>query len=135
MASLRTLLNTECEILAFLCKLVVRKIIFSLYAIQPFDKYFGFILSHNLARHYERAKYIGMVDIGLVITGLRGSVVYTDNFRLQYTRSPYDRDSYKKTGRFSALQMLDDPKNPSKYLVVPFINAISQGWIDPFQQK
>lgn len=88
-----------------------------------------------MARLYEKSKYFGMVDLGLAITGLKGGVVFTNNEHLQFSRTPYDRDSYRKSGRFSTSQMLDDPTNPSKYLVMPFINAISQGWIDPFQQK
>lgn len=88
-----------------------------------------------MAKLYEKSKYIGMVDMGLAITGLNGSVVHTNELRLLNARTPYDRDMYKKTGRFSALQMLDNPRESSKYLVMPFINAISQGWIDPFQQK
>lgn len=88
-----------------------------------------------LGRLYSKASYIGMVDIGLALTGLKGTVAYTNNMRLHYPRIPYDRPEYKKSGRFPALQMLDDPFMPSKYLSMPFIKAISQGWIDPFQRK
>lgn len=85
-----------------------------------------------MGKLYERSAYIGMVDFGLALTGLKGSVPFTNNFRLHYSRVPYDRSEYKKTGRFSAIQLLEDPISPSKYLVMPFVNAISQGWIDPF---
>jgi len=88
-----------------------------------------------MGKLYERTAYIGMVDIGLALTGLKGCVPYTNNLRLHYVRVPYDRSEYKKSGRFSAVQLLEDPIGPSKYLVMPFVKAISQGWINPFLQK
>lgn len=84
---------------------------------------------------HAKAAYIGMVDIGLAMTGLKGSVADTNDMRLRLARIPYDRPDYKKAGRFSASLMLDDPISPSKYLAMPFVKAISQGWIDPFQRK
>jgi hypothetical protein len=88
-----------------------------------------------MGKLYEKTAYIGMVDIGLALTGLKGSVAHTNNLRLHYVRIPYDRPEYKKSARFSAIQMLDDPISASKYLVMPFVKAISQGWIDPFSQR
>jgi hypothetical protein len=88
-----------------------------------------------MGRLYERASYIGMIDIGLAMTGLKGSVVHTNNLRLHFTRIPYDRPDYRRSGRFSAIQMLEDPLSPAKYLTTPFVKAISQGWIDPFSQR
>ncbi len=88
-----------------------------------------------MGKLYERTAYIGMVDIGLALTGLKGSVPYTNNLRLHYVRVPYDRSEYKKSGRSSAVQLLEDSVSPSKYLVMPFVKAISQGWIDPFSQR
>lgn len=88
-----------------------------------------------MARLYEKANYFGMVDVGIALTGVKGSVVNLHDYEIQPSYPPYDRDDYKKSRRFSALQMLEDPISPSKYLVVPFMNAISQGRIDPFQQK
>jgi hypothetical protein len=84
---------------------------------------------------FEKAHYIGMLDLGITITGLKGGVVYTNDARLQYTRSHYDLDTYRKSSRFSVLQTLDDPISTSKYLVMPLINAISDGWIHPYQDK
>jgi len=87
-----------------------------------------------IGKLYEKTAYIGMVDIGLALTGLKGTLPYTNNLRLHYVRVPYDRSEYKKSGRFSAVQLLEDPISPSKYLVMPFVKAISQGWIDPFRR-
>lgn len=88
-----------------------------------------------LGRLYERTKYYGMVDLGLAITGIMGSVLFSKDIRFQYMRSSYEYDTYKKTGRFSALQMKEDPYTPTKALLMPFIDSISQGRIDLFQQK
>lgn len=88
-----------------------------------------------MGKLYERTAYIGMVDIGLALTGLKGSMPYTSTLRLHYVRVPYDRSEYKKSGRLTAVQLLEDPISPSKYLVMPFVKAISQGWIDPFSQR
>jgi len=88
-----------------------------------------------MARLYEKANYISMVDVGIVLTGLKGSVVNLHDYEMQPSYPPYDRDDYKKSSRFTALQMLEDPMHSSKYLVVPFMKAISQDRIDPFKQK
>lgn len=87
------------------------------------------------ARLYEKASYIGMVDLGIAIIGLKDSIVYTNDIRIQYVRTPYDRDKYTKTRRFSAMQLLDEPQNAAQYLVMPLINALSQNRIDPFRHK
>ena len=88
-----------------------------------------------MGRLFAKAPYIGMVDVGLAMTGLKGCVAYSNDMRLRFARIPYDRTEYKKSGRFTASQMLDDPINPSKYLAKPFLKAISQGLIDPFLRK
>lgn len=84
---------------------------------------------------YEKTAYCGMVDIGLALTGLKGSIPFTNHLILRYSRVPYDRSEYQKSGRFSALELLKDPVRPSKYLVMPFVKAISQGLIDPFSRR
>jgi hypothetical protein len=88
-----------------------------------------------MAKLYEKARYVGLVDMGIALTGLKGCVANTNAHYLQYSSPPYDCDSYKKSGQFSAIQMLDDPLISSKYLVMSFIKAISQDRIDPFRQK
>jgi hypothetical protein len=88
-----------------------------------------------IAKLYEKTGYIGMLDLGIAIIGLKGSIVYTNNRNREYGRIPYDRDKYTKTRRFSALQLLDEPQNAAQYLVMPLINALSQNRIDPFRHK
>lgn len=88
-----------------------------------------------LGRLYERTGYYGMVDVGLAITGMRGAVLYSKDIRSQYLRSAYELDHYKRTGRFYALQMRAEPIIPSRNLLMPFIDAMSQGRVNPFQQK
>jgi hypothetical protein len=88
-----------------------------------------------IAKLYEKASYIGMVDLGIAIIGLKNSIVYTQDLRIQTMRIPYDRDKYTKTRRFSAIKLLDEPRSAAQYLVMPLINALSQNRIDPFRQK
>jgi hypothetical protein len=82
---------------------------------------------------FELSEYMGMIDLGIALTGLKGSVVFTNNWRIQLNRSPFDQESYKKTGRFSNLVIINEPEIAAKYLVMPFINTISQNRINPFE--
>jgi hypothetical protein len=84
---------------------------------------------------YQVAGYSGMLDVGIALTGLRNSVILTNNIRLQYTIKPCDFDKYKKTRRFSNLEVIDAPQKTAKYLVTPFFDAVSQGHLDPFKQE
>lgn len=81
-----------------------------------------------LGGFYERANYIGMVDFGLALTGLKGSIPYTR----YYVNEPYDCNEYRKTMRVSALILIDDNVNITRSLLMPLLNAMSQGRIDPF---
>ena len=81
---------------------------------------------------YKLAGYFGMIDLGIAITGLKGSIVYTNDWHIQISRTPYDQDIYKKSGQFSNFELIEDPKKIAKYLVMPCINAISQNRINPF---
>lgn len=56
---------------------------------------------------FQKINYVGMVDIGLTITGIKGSVYDTRNYRLSHMRKPYDSDMYKEVGRIDAPSLLD----------------------------
>jgi hypothetical protein len=82
---------------------------------------------------YNRSKYFGGVDFGLGITGLKGC---EPHWRKPFWISellPYDQDKYVKTKRVSAIVMKENLIELVKELVMPLVNAISQGAIDPFQ--
>ena len=85
------------------------------------------------ANLYELSGYTGMVDLGIALTGLKESVVYTQDWRLESSRMPYDQDNFKKTGRFSNQIIIENSQQTSEYLIHPFINAISQGQITPYK--
>ncbi len=102
-------------------------------------EFFPFIVAGNttkfialLGEIYTRANYIGMVDIGVAITGIKGSSFIGGSGR---PLSPYDRDEYRRTERISALILKDDPYGPAKKLLMPLFNAISQGYLNPFPKK
>ena len=85
------------------------------------------------ANLYELSGYTGMVDLGIALTGLKESVVYTQDWRLESSRMPYDQDNFKRTGRFSNQIILANLQQTSEYLTNPFVNAISQGYINPYK--
>ena len=85
-----------------------------------------------LGQLYSRARYIGQVDAGVAIIGLRGSVPYTRNLFPRHFATVYDRDEYRKTGRFSAALLRDDLISVARQLLMPLFDAMSQGHLDPF---
>jgi hypothetical protein len=85
---------------------------------------------------YERAKYIGMVDLGLAITGIQGCLPHMPNlFRFERIAVPYIRDEYRKTTRVSGLLIKDDAKQIAQELIMPLINAITLNRSKPFENK
>lgn len=84
---------------------------------------------------YERARYMGMVDIGVAVTGLKGAVPYRGDTWSRLTRIRYDRDAYKRTTRVSALEIKDDAQAIARSLLMPLFAALSQSDRDPFPKK
>jgi hypothetical protein len=87
-----------------------------------------------LGEIYARAKNIGMVDIGIAVTGIKGSVPHSKGFVVRSSLTPYDRDEYRRTNRVSALMFKSDPREMARKLLMPLFNAVSQGRIDPFKR-
>lgn len=85
---------------------------------------------------YAAGTYLGPVDVGIAVTGLKGAVSCTlpqhviDRHFLQ----PYDRDQYRRTERFSASSLGDDPRSAARKLVSPLIRAITAEGYDPFSE-
>lgn len=84
---------------------------------------------------YFRADYVGMVDIGVAITGIKGSIPHTDNYRLRWSLSPYDQNEYRRTDRISALALNTEVYDIARKMLMPIFNAMSQARIDPFPIK
>jgi hypothetical protein len=87
-----------------------------------------------LGKVYNQARHVGLVDIGLALTGLRGSVIDGVGAWAS-TFAPYDRAEYRKTARVSALTLNDDPVAVARSLLMPLFNAMSQNRVDPFPKK
>lgn len=87
-----------------------------------------------LGELYGRANYLGMVDVGLAVTGLEGCVpdLQRNPFR---TLPKFTGRSYRKTARSNAMLLKEDPKSVAARLLMPLVDAISQGTDDPFKGK
>lgn len=88
---------------------------------------------------YENARYAGQVDIGIAITGIQGAI--SDFFRRQPYLYPYEYptlifkdEKYTSTARVAARTLAEDPKRAARELVMPLVNAITQGNYDPFRE-
>ena len=82
-----------------------------------------------LGRLYQNTNYLGMVDLGLAITGLKGTVPYNMHFP-----KPYGRNEYRRTVRLPAHSLNDNPATEARNLLMPLFQAMSQGSIDPFRE-
>jgi hypothetical protein len=85
-----------------------------------------------LGELYDRANHFGMIDIGLAVTGLRDCVPHLprDSFR---PLPKFARSEYRRTSRANAIMLKEDPRRVAAQLVMPLIDAMSQGTDDPFK--
>lgn len=79
-----------------------------------------------LGRLYDKASYFGAVDIGLAIIGLEDCYDYESRNHF-YNEYRFDRADYKKSIRRSAMLLMENAYKPSESLLMPIIEAISQG--------
>lgn len=85
-----------------------------------------------IGKLYEKAKYFGMVDLGVALTGVKGATLYTQNIRYRDYFGSYEENQYRKTLRTSAITLVDEPRQVARQLFMPFFNMMSQGIIKPF---
>jgi hypothetical protein len=83
---------------------------------------------------YAAGSYLGPVDVGLAVTGLRGGTSYALGQRLGVHPTPYDRDQYRRTERLSATTLMNDPRSAARGLVMPLARAITRESYDPFSE-
>lgn len=83
---------------------------------------------------YAAGGYLGPVDVGLAVTGLRGGVSYVLSSRLGIDPTPYDKDQYRRTERLSASLLSDNPRGAARKLVMPLLRAITRDSYDPFSE-
>ena len=89
---------------------------------------------HVLGDLYATGAYLGSVDVGLAVTGLDGAVSGTLHQYLEHRHSshPYDKDEYRRTERFAASTLRDDPRSAARRLVSPLTRATTRELYDPF---
>jgi len=85
---------------------------------------------------FQKINYIGMVDVGLAVTGIKGAMYDTKNYVLRHRRKPYEANIYKEIGRIDALSLLDRElvKIKSEELLVHLFRAFTQGHDNPFDK-
>jgi hypothetical protein len=81
---------------------------------------------------YAAGGYVGSVDVGLAVTGLKGGISYVLSQRLGVIPRPFDKDQYRRVDRFSAPVVSNDPRGAARKLVMPLVQAITRESYDPF---
>jgi hypothetical protein len=86
---------------------------------------------------YERANYAGLVDIGLAVTGIRGSKASIPdlNIRFHSRLVAYDQSDYRRTTRVPAIALLNETTNIARSLLMRLFEAMTQGAYDPFPAR
>ena len=83
---------------------------------------------------YVAGSYFGPVDVGLAVTGLRGGISSALNRHIWIRPTPFDKDQYRRTERFSAATIVNDPRGAARKLVLPLARAITRESYDPFSE-
>ncbi len=90
---------------------------------------------------YEAAGYMGPLDVGLLVTGLRGGVsdwlVHRTSLGAHFYSTPalYDQDEYRRTRRFAALDLLRDPQQAARSLTERLYRTTTGERYDPFATR
>jgi hypothetical protein len=84
---------------------------------------------------YTAGGYLGPVDAGLAVTSLRGGISCVMSRRFGVDPSPYDKDQFRRTDRFSAPAISSDPRGAASKLVLPLARAITRESYDPFSDQ
>jgi hypothetical protein len=83
---------------------------------------------------YDAVGYLGPVDVGVAVTGIRGGVsaALKDHLILRHSLEPYGSERYLRTGRFMAPILRDDPRFAARSLVMPLVRVITLEGYNPF---
>ncbi len=84
---------------------------------------------------YAAGSYLGSVEVGLAVTGLRGGVsaALKDLLPFRHSLHPFDKDQYRRTGRFLASLLSADSRGCARELVLPLARATTRERYDPFE--
>ncbi len=85
---------------------------------------------------YAAGTYLGPVDAGIAVTGLEGSVscALSQHLISRHFLQPYDKNEYRRTERFSACILHDNPRFAARKLTLPLMRAITGEQYDPFAE-
>lgn len=88
-----------------------------------------------LGNIYNEASYLGMVDVAVGLEGLEGSVASGVDEDFRSEAHIYDASTYRQAKRVSAMLLRENPKQVAADLLMPLIDAVSQGKAKPFSEK
>jgi hypothetical protein len=74
----------------------------------------------------------GMVDIGVGLTGLQGSIEYNVGNMVLRTVPVYEKSDYRRTVRVSTVILRENPKKVASDLLMRLISAVSHDKYNPF---
>lgn len=85
---------------------------------------------------FREVNYIGMVDIGLAITGIKGAIYHSRDRVFRHLGKTYESDDYKTIGRIDApsLAKSDSVINKAEEMLAQFLRALTQGRENPFDR-
>lgn len=83
---------------------------------------------------YQKGLYLGMVDTAIAVTGLQGALLHQP--RNPFSDLPrYEGGVYQRACRTSATSLKNGPKQVAAELLMPLMDAMSQGRHDPFKES
>lgn len=81
---------------------------------------------------FERASYLGQVDVGVAITGLQGAILHSsEGVWIQAAASAFRDREYRRTARVTAAELASAPRHAAKRLLDDVFAAFSNGKLDP----
>jgi hypothetical protein len=81
---------------------------------------------------YAAGSYLGPVDLGLAVTGLRGGISFVLSQRLGVDTHPFNKEVYRRTEQVSASALQEALHSAARPLVLPLIRTLTRESYDPF---
>ncbi|KPL79941.1 AlbA family DNA-binding domain-containing protein [Herpetosiphon geysericola] len=88
----------------------------------------------TMGQIYSRAGYVGTVDVGIMVTGMKGALSNAlANTLAEPTRMT--EDVYTRTTRISTIGLTEASRNVARTLVMPLVRASTRSLRDPFLDR